>query len=338
MIETINGKAYFKVGDKVYEVGGGSNIITADSVEQLPDPASVPDGTIALVKSEGGGSESVSWNDLTDKPFGEIPITTDTITWDGKSDIVVGDMLYYVSDYAPTTEKLVGCSVVLTVDGNEETVVVAEEGIIPAAENLFLVSLSDTMFFAVTSADNVSADGIELPKKGIYFTENIKSATFLAPFETTVSVKIDPKYVPNELPEIPYDSDMLTLGVVNKKWAIVEKDRYSWYIYTVILRNILDPNTGERETLILLYRVLTLGGRTKESLYDVILSGVFDGGTVENYELFYCKAMSREGEITSFNTLYSADLIEGYNIQKSMFIIDEKTEIQISSQYLAQIN
>lgn len=55
MIETINGKAYLKVGDKVYELGGGSNIITADSVEQLPDPASVPEGTIALVKSEGGG-------------------------------------------------------------------------------------------------------------------------------------------------------------------------------------------------------------------------------------------------------------------------------------------
>lgn len=52
MIETINGKAYLKVGDKVYELGGGSNIITAASVEQLPDPASVPEGTIALVKSE----------------------------------------------------------------------------------------------------------------------------------------------------------------------------------------------------------------------------------------------------------------------------------------------
>ena len=55
MIETINGKAYLKVGDKVYELGGGSNIITADSVEQLPDPASVPENTIAFVKSGGGG-------------------------------------------------------------------------------------------------------------------------------------------------------------------------------------------------------------------------------------------------------------------------------------------
>lgn len=89
MIETINGKAYLKVGDKVYEVGGGggginiesatvgqtivvkavdengkpteweavnlpksTNIIVANSVEELPDPASVPENTIALVTSE----------------------------------------------------------------------------------------------------------------------------------------------------------------------------------------------------------------------------------------------------------------------------------------------
>ncbi len=90
MIETINGKAYLKVGDKVYELGGASSdgievesaqvgqtivvkavnengkpteweavdlpqstdIITADSVDELPDPSTVPEGTIALVTSE----------------------------------------------------------------------------------------------------------------------------------------------------------------------------------------------------------------------------------------------------------------------------------------------
>ena len=58
MIETINGKAYLKVGDKVYELGGGSNIITADSVEQLPDPASVPEGALGFVPSARGAAES----------------------------------------------------------------------------------------------------------------------------------------------------------------------------------------------------------------------------------------------------------------------------------------
>lgn len=89
MIETINGKAYLKVGDKVYELGGGvgidvasakvgqtivvkavdenskpteweavnlprsTNIITVDSFEELPQASSVPMRTIALVTSEG---------------------------------------------------------------------------------------------------------------------------------------------------------------------------------------------------------------------------------------------------------------------------------------------
>lgn len=66
MIETINGKAYVKVGDKVYEVGGGSNIITADSVEQLPDPASVPEGTIALVPSEDDGGDTAELEERID--------------------------------------------------------------------------------------------------------------------------------------------------------------------------------------------------------------------------------------------------------------------------------
>lgn len=76
MIETINGKAYLKVGDKVYELGGGSNIITADSVEQLPDPASVPEGTIAFVKSEGGGG-------------GGLPVVELSTEWDGQTSEVV---------------------------------------------------------------------------------------------------------------------------------------------------------------------------------------------------------------------------------------------------------
>ena len=69
MIETINGKAYVKKGNKVYEVGGGSNIITADSVEQLPDPASVPEGTIALVKSEGAGGGGLPVVELATELF-----------------------------------------------------------------------------------------------------------------------------------------------------------------------------------------------------------------------------------------------------------------------------
>lgn len=55
MIETINGKAYIKKGDKLYEVGGGgnANFIFANSKEELPDPSTVPENTVGLVPSEG---------------------------------------------------------------------------------------------------------------------------------------------------------------------------------------------------------------------------------------------------------------------------------------------
>lgn len=60
MIETINGKAYIKKGDKLYEVGGGgnANFLFANSKEELPDPSTVPENTVGLVPSEesaGGG-------------------------------------------------------------------------------------------------------------------------------------------------------------------------------------------------------------------------------------------------------------------------------------------
>lgn len=72
MIEMINGKAYVKKGDKVYEVsGGGSNFIFANSKEELPDPSTVPENTVGLVPSEddggegGGSAETAKIIDLT---------------------------------------------------------------------------------------------------------------------------------------------------------------------------------------------------------------------------------------------------------------------------------
>lgn len=47
---------YFGVKDEMISVldaptGGGANIITADSVDELPDPSTVPEGSIGLVPS-----------------------------------------------------------------------------------------------------------------------------------------------------------------------------------------------------------------------------------------------------------------------------------------------
>jgi hypothetical protein len=68
--------------------------------------------TINDVPTSGGGSGGVtSWNDLEDKPFGEVP--SDTLTWDGntegKASVYVSAYnatLYHVSNSAPTVSDL----------------------------------------------------------------------------------------------------------------------------------------------------------------------------------------------------------------------------------------
>lgn len=59
-----------------------------------------------LPENTGGGVSS--WNDLTDKPFGETTVTKDAITWDGNTDGLynVTGLFYHVSEAIPTLEDL----------------------------------------------------------------------------------------------------------------------------------------------------------------------------------------------------------------------------------------
>lgn len=75
MSNIINADQYIKAGDKVYKVAGGSasgrNIITANSREELPDPSTVAEGTIAFVPSKErifDLSEIGAFASLTDTP------------------------------------------------------------------------------------------------------------------------------------------------------------------------------------------------------------------------------------------------------------------------------
>lgn len=70
MIETINGKAYVKKGNKVYAVpdGGNANFIFANSVEELPDPSTVPENTVGLVPSKGASGGCLPIVDIDTMP------------------------------------------------------------------------------------------------------------------------------------------------------------------------------------------------------------------------------------------------------------------------------
>ena len=148
-----------------------------------------------------------SWNDLEDKPFGEVVGVSDTITWDGvqgEDDIVNGGAyLHRVTDCTPTKEDMAGSLCVIVAQGNETSKEITADEWISESENAYYLEGGSVM---VALADNVTISGALLPKKGVYFSAAshdgniiyyIKSIT--TPnyeFTTTVVKKIDPKYLP----------------------------------------------------------------------------------------------------------------------------------------------
>ena len=167
----------------------------------------------------GGGSGGVSsWNDLTDKPFGEEVVYGDTLTWDGNMEgkttveVALDDGMLYlvkVSDVVPTIDDLSN-GVTATVSGMGSMEIPAEEtmtgdGYINAGNAMFVVSTPNTtveeigLTFAETGTYFMSQDGM-------YISElTINGYTGL---EATETVKIPAKYMPTET-EVVFTVDKL---------------------------------------------------------------------------------------------------------------------------------
>ena len=78
-IPPVSADLYIKKGNKVYKASGGGstgvNIITANSKEELPDPSTVAEGTIALVPS-GESEESEESGDNSGLGLPVVELTT----------------------------------------------------------------------------------------------------------------------------------------------------------------------------------------------------------------------------------------------------------------------
>lgn len=167
----------------------------------------------------GGGGGVSSWNDLTDKPFGETTTYSDTLTWDGDTSKVLtldptgtGQMLLcHVSDATPTQSDFAngGKFVVFDEAYSMEEIEreVASDEILPIGNGV----LAESNFnFVVVSNDNTTVTvpymgmniTITLPKKGVYFgmTVGIGYAKSLTindyQFETTEIKTIKPEFLP----------------------------------------------------------------------------------------------------------------------------------------------
>ena len=137
-----------------------------------------------FLKEYGGGGGGVSsWNDLTDKPFGEDesgniiqldnkylePFETvggDTLTWDGNTEglACVADIIYKVSDKSFTVEELANAVVILS-DGTQITAVESDTMV----NDNKLIIISEVVFIATEECIGIDYDGITFNEVGVYF-------------------------------------------------------------------------------------------------------------------------------------------------------------------------
>lgn len=190
-------------------------IITKEN-DDLPEPRGALEREFYEAAKEGlcdhDGSGGVSsWNDLTDKPFGEIIETTetDTLAWDGDTTGLysVIDEAYLVSDAVPTLEELQqGGTITSNVEGMEEETFGAdgEDSISAIAEDIIQLGENGMVLIVLKDGAVFEDGGITFEKAGIYFYKSTEDAggyiTSLAingyTFTTTTTTvkQLDEKY------------------------------------------------------------------------------------------------------------------------------------------------
>lgn len=117
-----------------------------------------------------GTNNEVSWDELEDKPFGEMPTGSDTLRWDGNREgLVRADDYeqYLISESIPTLDDFVNGASNTKLDGDTETSTNLElhAAIYEAGDGAIVVGNS-----IIALKDGASVGDIIYPKKGTYFT------------------------------------------------------------------------------------------------------------------------------------------------------------------------
>ena len=151
---------------------------------------------------------SNSWNDLTDKPFGETTVKGDTLTWDGNTEglvsINIGTDAYKVSNATPTMTDFAN-GAVIKYSHSQEDVYCTEDGgtLREHTPGLVMVDGGGVVVIGESLAGMDMGNGIPL-EAGTYFNYSKDSGQYTASitipnytgFETTTIKTIDPKYLP----------------------------------------------------------------------------------------------------------------------------------------------
>lgn len=178
---------------------------------------------LAIAKALGGGSGGggvSSWNDLTDKPFGEVELAP--ITWDGNTNgrdactiVEMPVSLYKVDDRVFTADQFDGSTLFLSYGGstmsqpiikdlcfgNDSTIVVGE----------MMVMSSSMIGEVIISSPSGTTVTLQIPSAGTYFLDVSSNGVVITGVEFPSSIKqIDEKYIPDTIARVSDIGDIET--------------------------------------------------------------------------------------------------------------------------------
>lgn len=170
---------------------------------------------LALMKKMGGSS---SWNDLTDKPFGETTEVVEApllIEWDGNTEglvsVPVGENVGFckVSDIVLADEQIVGCTIVLS-NGQSDVMDDATWGsIVSAGYSNERFALFSDLGIVIRTAGLLAELGVTFPETGVYFGRSgdmyqtsLSNPNVMVETETVTVKPLPVEYLPDGVPYV----------------------------------------------------------------------------------------------------------------------------------------
>lgn len=141
------------------------------------------------------GSGVTSWNDLTDKPFGETTMHGNTLTWDGNIEGLVSvGALRKVSDVVPTVADLANGFTFTCADITNEDSDIEEWN-----DGALFLGGGEIMIIPASAVGVDVGDGRIFAESGLYFLDGVSSFTIYGytGFVTKTVKQMDAKYLPN---------------------------------------------------------------------------------------------------------------------------------------------
>lgn len=166
-------------------------------------------------KALGLGGGASSWNDLTDKPFGETVVDIQ-ITWDGETDGLIEGLsttigrTYKVSDLTPTTDELLGAT---TIFGQQTTIITPDYIEYAKSADIngnYLDFDGFVVVYKPCTITDSNGDTFEISETGIYFAKSQHNADLWMESLTNVgeTVKtLDTKYLPDSVLRVLFETN-----------------------------------------------------------------------------------------------------------------------------------